>query len=169
MDLATAKSLGLPYKSRKRVGRGTGSGHGKTASRGSKGAQSRSGYSRRLGFEGGQMPLYRRLPRRGFNNKDFTTRYTIINVQDLNAFDAGSDVDLERVLAIGLTSRETNFMKVLGKGELRKALTVQTHKCSASAKQKIEAAGGKVVLLEIKTARQPRKPGKETAVATSEA
>ena len=147
MDIAKAKSLGLPRDRRKRVGRGTGSGHGKTSLRGHKGAQNRSGYSRRLGHEGGQMPLYRRLPRRGFNNKNFTTRYTIVNVQDLEAFAAGSEVDLARILAIGLTRRETNLLKVLGKGELSKALTVSAHKCSVSAKQKIEAAGGKVVLL----------------------
>lgn len=148
MDLASAKSLGTKHDRPKRVGRGPGSGHGKTAGRGHKGQKSRSGYSRSLWFEGGQMPLYRRLPRRGFNNKSFSTRYTIVNVQDLDGFEPGSEIDLDKILEVGLTSPETKLLKVLGKGELSKALTVSAHKFSATARQKIEAAGGKALVIE---------------------
>ncbi len=148
MDIATAKSLGLKRQRPKRVGRGPGSGSGKTSGRGHRGQQSRSGYSRRLWFEGGQMPLYRRLPRRGFNNKNFATRYTIVNVQDLEVFDASAEVDLDKILEIGVTSLETKLLKVLGKGEITKPLTVMAHKFSESAKQKIEAAGGKAIVIE---------------------
>ena len=158
MDLAKAKSLGIKRDRPKRVGRGPGSGHGKTAARGHNGQKSRSGYSRKMGFEGGTMPLFRRLPRRGFNNKNFQTRYTIINVQDLeNAFEAGTEIDLEKILSVGLTSMETPLLKVLGNGEMTKAMTVRAHKFSASAKSKIEAAGGTVVELEVKTAPKARK------------
>ncbi len=157
MDLSKAKSLGIKRKGRKRVGRGPGSGLGKTSGKGHKGQKSRSGYKRRLGFEGGQMPLYRRMPRRGFNNKRFTQRFTIINVSDLEAFEAGQTVDLEAVLAIGLTTPVTAFLKVLGDGELSKALTVRAHKFSASARQKIESAGGTVEVLEIPKKGGPRK------------
>ncbi len=150
MDLAKAKSLGIKRKRPKRVGRGVGSGHGKTSGRGHNGQKSRSGYSRKESFEGGQMPLYRRIPRRGFNNKNFTTRYTIINVQDLEVFEAGSEVDLSKILEVGLTSLETPLLKVLGNGEIGKSLTVRAHKFSASAKQKIEAAGGSAVILDPK-------------------
>ncbi|MCB9892462.1 MAG: 50S ribosomal protein L15 [Planctomycetes bacterium] len=149
MDLSAAKALGLKRDRPKRVGRGVGSGNGKTAGRGHKGQASRSGYSRRLWFEGGTMPLYRRMPRRGFSNVNFSTRYTIINVQDLAAFDDGAEVDLDKILAVGLTSPETNLLKVLGKGDLQKKLTVTAHKFSESAKQKIEAAGGTAVELPL--------------------
>jgi large subunit ribosomal protein L15 len=122
------------------------------------GQKSRSGYSRKMGFEGGTMPLFRRLPRRGFNNKNFQTRFTIINVKDLSdAFESGAEVDLEKVLAVGLTSMETPLLKVLGNGEVDKPLTVRAHKFSASAKSKIEAAGGQVVELEIKSIHKARK------------
>ena len=93
MNLAEAKTLGLKFPDRKRVGRGTGSGTGKTAGRGHKGARARSGWSRRIGWEGGQMPIYRRVPKRGFNNKNFEKVYTVVNVRDLEAFDAGVVVD----------------------------------------------------------------------------
>jgi large subunit ribosomal protein L15 len=120
MDLSKAKSLGIKRERPRRVGRGPGSGHGKTAARGMNGQKSRSGYSRKMGFEGGTMPLFRRLPRRGFNNKNFQTRFTIINVKDLSdAFESGAEVDLEKVLAVGLTSMETPLLKVLGNGEAR--------------------------------------------------
>ena len=170
MDLSAAKALGLKRKRPKRVGRGIGSGNGKTAGRGHTGQQSRSGYSRRLWFEGGTMPLYRRMPRRGFSNFNFSTRYTIINVQDLAIFDDGAAVDLDKILAVGLTSPETNLLKVLGKGELTKKLTVTAHKFSESAKQKIEAAGGTVVELplpRVSARKKPRKSATESASSAS--
>ncbi len=149
MDLGKAKSLGMAYTKRNRVGRGPGSGNGKTAGRGFNGQKSRSGYKQRLGFEGGQMPLYRRIPRRGFNNARFSVRFTIINVGDLNGFDAGTVVDLDKILEVGLTSPETPWLKVLGNGEIDRPLTIKTHKVSVSARKKIEAAGGTVELLPL--------------------
>ncbi len=149
MDLGKAKSLGIAYTKRNRVGRGPGSGNGKTAGRGFNGQKSRSGYKQKLGFEGGQMPLYRRIPRRGFNNARFTVRFTIINVGDLNGFDAGTVVDLDKVLEVGLTSPETPWLKVLGNGEIDRPLTIKTHKISASAKAKVEAAGGTIEILPL--------------------
>lgn len=149
MNLAEAKSAGLPYKTRKRVGRGTGSGHGKTSGRGHKGARARSGWSQRLGWEGGQMPLFRRIPKRGFNNKNFKKVFTITNVGQLNDFDEGTVVDLAAVLAAGLVSqaKHTKLFKILGDGELTKKLTVKVDAITTSAKQKVEAAGGTVEVL----------------------
>jgi large subunit ribosomal protein L15 len=155
MNLAEAKALGLKNKARKRVGRGLGSGLGKTAGRGHKGAKARSGWSRRIGWEGGQMPLFRRLPKRGFNNKNFRKEFTTINVRDLAAFDAGSTVDLRAVLAKGLASKKkaTELFKILGEGEIDRALTVRVDAITASARTKIEAAGGTVELIEPRTHR----------------
>jgi len=149
MNLEEARALGLKYKSRNRVGRGSGSGNGKTAGRGHKGAKSRSGWSIRLGWEGGQMPLFRRLPKRGFNNKNFKKVYTIINVGELNHFDDGAAVDLTAVLKAGLVSKEkhSNLFKVLGNGELTKKLSLRVDAISASAKEKIESAGGSVEMI----------------------
>jgi large subunit ribosomal protein L15 len=157
MDLSSAKAMGLKRERPKRLGRGPGSGTGKTSGKGHKGQKSRSGYKSRLGFEGGQMPLYRRLPRRGFNNKNFTKRYTIINVQDLDCFDEGTEVNLQAVLDKGLTSMDTPLLKVLGNGDLGRKLIVKADRFSASAKAKIEAAGGEVHVIPSK----PRylKPG----------
>jgi large subunit ribosomal protein L15 len=150
MNLAEAKALGLKFPERKRIGRGVGSGLGKTSGRGHKGAKARSGWSRRIGWEGGQMPLYRRLPKRGFNNKNFEKVFTVINVSDLEVFDAGSQVDLAAVLQRGLTSKEkhSDLFKILGDGAIAKAVTVKVDAITATARQKIEAAGGKVVLIE---------------------
>lgn len=150
MNLAEARALGLKFPERKRIGRGVGSGLGKTSGRGHKGAKARSGWSRRIGWEGGQMPLYRRLPKVGFNNKNFEVVYTVINVGDLAVFDAGSEVDLAAVLARGLTSKEKHceLFKILGDGELAKALTVKVDAITATARAKIERAGGTVVVLE---------------------
>jgi large subunit ribosomal protein L15 len=169
MNLAEAKALGLKFPERKRIGRGVGSGLGKTSGRGHKGAKARSGWSRRIGWEGGQMPLYRRLPKRGFNNKNFEKVFTVINVSDLEVFEAGSQVDLAAVLARGLTSKEkhSELFKILGDGELKKAVTVKVDAITATARQKIEAAGGKVVLIEKVAHREKfvakdgskRKPG----------
>lgn len=130
-------------KARKRVGRGPGSGNGKTAGRGEKGFKSRSGSGIKPGFEGGQMPLQRRLPKRGFNNV-FKKQYAIVNVQDLKDFAAGSRVDKESLLEAGLVAKTDSLIKVLGNGELSNSLTVAVDKVSTSARQKIEAAGGKV-------------------------
>jgi large subunit ribosomal protein L15 len=126
----------------KRVGRGPGSGHGKTASRGSKGAQSRSGFRFKRGFEGGQMPLHRRVPKRGFNNI-FRVEYSVVNLDTLaEVFDAGSDVTPEVLRERGLVRERHSKIKVLGRGDITKKLTVHAHKFSGSAAQKIAAAGG---------------------------
>ncbi len=139
-------------KNRKRVGRGPGSGSGKTASRGEKGQKSRSGFARKPGFEGGQMPLFRRLPRRGFNNI-FRVEYAVLNLQQLELFRASSTVGPEDFVARGFIGKnETDAVKVLGKGKLSKALTVKAHRFSASAKEAIEKAGGKIELLGVKAA-----------------
>jgi large subunit ribosomal protein L15 len=147
MDLNTVCSKGTKYAKRSRVGRGIGSGNGKTSGRGHKGQGARSGYSRKPGFEGGQMPIYRRVPKRGFTNARFRTDYTTVNVEALEGLAAGSTVDLALILESGLASMNTALLKVLGNGELTKSLTVRAQKFSKSAKAKIEAAGGSVVLL----------------------
>ncbi|MFC1826665.1 50S ribosomal protein L15 [Thermodesulfobacteriota bacterium] len=130
-------------RERKRVGRGQGSGRGRTATRGHKGAKSRSGYGTRPGFEGGQMPLQRRLPKRGFNNI-FRKEYTIVQVSDLEIFEADSRVDREAMIQAGLIDKRTTLVKVLANGELSKSLTVAVDKISQGARTKIEAAGGTV-------------------------
>jgi len=130
-------------RERKRVGRGQGTGRGKTATRGHKGSKSRSGYGVRPGFEGGQMPLQRRLPKRGFNNI-FRQEYTIVQVKALETLEAGSRVDREALIQAGLVDRRTIQVKVLANGELTKSLTVAVDKVSAGARKKIEAAGGTV-------------------------
>ena len=128
---------------RKRLGQGESSGHGKTAGRGGKGQTARSGSSIRIGFEGGQMPLIRRIPKRGFNNVRFGTRYLPVNVESLNAFDDGARVDEAALRNAGLVNGRGDGVKILGDGELTKKLTVAVHAYSASAKSKIEAKGGK--------------------------
>ena len=125
-----------------RKGRGTGSGNGKTAGKGHKGQNARSGGGVRPGFEGGQFPIYRQLPKRGFNNKRFATVYAVVNVEDLNRFEDGAVVDLEALLNARVVRKEYDGLKVLGNGELTKKLTVKASKFTASAKEKIEAAGG---------------------------
>ncbi|UCF68405.1 MAG: 50S ribosomal protein L15 [Acidobacteriota bacterium] len=134
-------------KRRKRVGRGPGSGLGKTAGRGHNGQKSRSGYSRRWGFEGGQMPLVRRLPKRGFTNL-FRHEHATVNVHQLERFETGTEVTPHLLASSGLLrSTETSSVKLLGRGELTTALTVRVHAVSASARQKVEAAGGKVEII----------------------
>ena len=125
-----------------RKGRGTGSGNGKTAGKGHKGQNARSGGGVRPGFEGGQIPLYRRLPKRGFTNR-FATNYAIINVEALNCFDDNAVISLETLLESGKISKANDGLKVLGNGEITKKVTVKASSFSASAKEKIEAAGGK--------------------------
>ena len=127
-----------------RKGRGPGSGNGKTA--GHKGQNARSGGGVRPGFEGGQLPLYRKLPKRGFYNR-FATVYSIVNVEALNAFEDGAVVDLEALTEKGIIRKEYDGLKVLGRGEITKKLTVKAKIFSASAKEKIEAAGGKVEVI----------------------
>ncbi len=133
-------------RSRKRVGRGPGSGLGKTAGRGENGQKSRSGYSRKLGFEGGQMPLHRRVPKRGFTNI-FRVEYRTVNVERLNAFGAGAVVTPESLREAGLLRKGGRGVKVLGGGDLQVALTVRAHKFTEAAVRKIEGAGGKAELL----------------------
>jgi large subunit ribosomal protein L15 len=143
MDLSNLKPAKGAKQNRKRVGRGPGSGNGKTAGRGNKGAQSRSGYSYKRGFEGGQMPLHRRLPKRGFNNI-FRTEYAVVNLDQLEAsFDAGATVTLDALRTAGLVHSKRTPVKVLGRGEVTKALVVQAHKFSGKAAEKLAAAGGK--------------------------
>lgn len=134
-------------KEPKRKGRGAGSGNGKTAGKGHKGQNARSGGGVRPGFEGGQMPLQRRLPKRGFRNYPFRKEYQIVNVDFLNEFEDGSVVTAEELLSKGFISDLNTAVKILGDGELEKKLIVKANKFSESAKQKIEAAGGKVEVL----------------------
>lgn len=133
--------------SRKRVGRGTGSGLGKTSGRGHKGQNARSGGGVRLGFEGGQNPLYRRLPKRGFNNARFATEYAIVNLDQLNRFADGTEVTPELLLAEGVLRNPKDGIKILGNGDLTVKLTVKAHKFSQSAADKIQAAGGKTEVI----------------------
>ncbi|MEY2492795.1 MAG: large subunit ribosomal protein [Verrucomicrobiota bacterium] len=140
----------------KRLGIGESSGHGKTSGKGHKGQKARSGGSIRLGFEGGQMPLIRRLPKRGFNNAAFHKRYAIVNLSDLNSFKSGSVVDEESLRTAKLIRGNFYGVKILGDGELKHGLTVQVEKVSASARQKIEKAGGTIL------GRQPQERPKES-------
>jgi large subunit ribosomal protein L15 len=144
---------------RKRLGQGESSGHGKTSGRGGKGQTARSGSSIRIGFEGGQMPLIRRMPKRGFNNAAFTTRYVPVNLENLNQFDDGTTVDEAALRKAGLANGTLKLIKVLGTGELKKKLTVSAHAFSASAKAAIEKAGG--------TANVITKPKAETQKAAA--
>lgn len=130
-------------KGNKRLGRGEGSGHGKTAGRGHKGHKARSGGGPRPGFEGGQMPIHRRLPKRGFKNL-FGREVAVINVRDLTRFDSGATVDEAALRAAGLVKGKVDLIKLLGKGEITVPLTVQLPAVSAGARQKIEAAGGTI-------------------------
>ena len=130
----------------KRLGRGSGSGLGKTSGKGHKGAKARSGGGKRPGFEGGQMPLYRRVPKRGFNNV-FGTEYAEVNVERLEAFEDGAVVNAQALLEKKIIRKELDGVKILGGGELTRKLTVQAAKFSASAKEKIEAAGGKAEVI----------------------
>ena len=133
-------------KTRKRVGRGPGSGHGKTACRGHKGQKSRSGGGPRLGFEGGQMPLQRRLPKRGFTNI-FKKRYSIINIKDLSRFEPNAHIDAEALKEAGLVKKLGEGIKLLGNGEITFPVSMKVNKVSNSAKEKIEALGGTVELI----------------------
>ncbi len=143
MDLSNLSPPKGSAKTRKRVGRGPGSGHGKTSCRGHKGQKSRSGGGVRPGFEGGQMPLARRLPKRGFTNI-FKKQYALIQVRDLMTFEKGSVIDPGVLLESGLVSKLLDGVKLLGNGDIDRPLTVKVHKCSQAAQAKIVAAGGTV-------------------------
>lgn len=161
--LSTLKPPAGARRKRKRVGRGPGSGQGKTSGRGHKGQKARSGGSIRRGFEGGQMPLQRRLPKRGFKNI-FRTQVDQVNLDALErVFDAG-EVDPAQMRAKGVVPRKAAVIKVLGRGELSKAFTVKAHRFSKTAREKIEAAGGTVHVLAVKAA--PVAAPKATAEAT---
>src|SRR5574344_1003943 len=127
------------FKARKRVGRGPGSGMGKTSTRGENGQKSRSGASIKPWFQGGQSPLYRRIPKRGFNNNRFTTRYAIINLDDLNKFNDGDVITMEILKEKGIIKKELSGLKVLGNGELKKKLTIKANRFSTKAVTKIES------------------------------
>ena len=146
MRLHELKAAEGATKARKRRGRGQGTGLGTTGGRGMNGQNSRSGGGVRLGFEGGQMPLYRRIPKRGFNNR-FAKEYAEVNVVDLNRFEDGTVVDFDLMLQSGLVKQVKDGVKVLGNGELEKKLTVKAEKFSKSAAEKIEKAGGKAEVI----------------------
>lgn len=137
----------LAKKAKKRVGRGPGSGMGKTSTRGEKGYHSRSGSGMNAWFQGGQSPLYRRLPKRGFNNKRFAIRYAIVNLDDLNVFNDGDVVNMEVLKEKGIIKKELSGLKVLSKGNLEKKLTIQANKFSSNAVIKIETIGGKAEVI----------------------
>lgn len=143
MELNSLRPALGSTKNRKRIGRGIGSGHGKTATKGHKGQKARSGGSIKPGFEGGQMPLQRRLPKRGFRPLD-RNEYVLINLQQLDVFEAGSCVDRDAMNAKGLLKKSDLPIKVLANGDLTKALTIKADKFSKSAVEKIQAAGGKI-------------------------
>ena len=143
------------HRARKRIGRGRGSGHGKTSGRGHKGAKSRAGWSRRPGYEGGQMPLIRRMPKRGFTNSQFRRVFALVNVKTLElCCEKGAEVDARSLSESGAVRDAKLPLKILGEGELTKKLTVTAAKFSASAKAKIEAAGGTVVEVPLKKWRR---------------
>lgn len=146
MKLHELKPAEGSTKNKKRLGRGTASGQGKSAGKGQKGQNSRSGGGVRLGFEGGQMPLYRRLPKIGFTNI-FRKEYAVVNLSDLDVFENGAVVTIEALKEAGLVKAMKNGVKVLGTGEISKSLTVQAHKFSKTAAEKITAAGGKVEVI----------------------
>lgn len=146
MDLSNLSPAAGSVKNRKRIGRGAGSGTGKTSGRGHKGQNSRSGGGVKPGFEGGQMPLQRRLPKRGFTSLNKKV-YALVNLRDLETFEAGSSIDPEMLIGAGFIKAVCDGVKVLADGELSKAVTVKAHKFSKSAVAKIEAAGGTVEVL----------------------
>ena len=148
MGLNSLKPAKGSIRARKRVGRGPGSGLGKTAGRGEKGQKSRSGFSQRPGFEGGQMPLHRRVPKRGFSNARFRKEFTEVNLERLESFEAGTIVTPELLLKRGIIKKVRDGVKVLSKGGLSKPLTVRAHKFSARAQELIAGAGGKAEILE---------------------
>ena len=140
-------SIAGKHKARRRIGRGTGTGRGKTCGRGHKGSGSRAGSTSATLYEGGQMPLFRRLPKRGFSNYNFATRFQIVNVSQLEKFDEGAAVGIEQLSNVGLIDSRKSKVKILGNGELTKKLEVTAHKFSKSAEQKIVGCGGTAILI----------------------
>ena len=145
MNLSSLRPPAGQKRARKRVGRGMGSGHGKTSTRGHKGQRAVSGFSQKRGFEGGQMPLHRRMPKRGFTNI-FRKEYAVVNLERLNALE-GEEFGPERLRELGVVKQIRDGLKVLGEGDLTRAITVRAHKFSKSAAEKIAAAGGKAEVL----------------------
>lgn len=154
-------------RKKKRVGRGPGSGHGKTSGRGHKGFYSRAGSSRRTGFAGGTTPLFMRVAKRGFSNAKYRLKVAAVNVSSLEVFDAGTEITPEFLKDKGFTNGPFDVVKILGDGELTKKLTVKAHRFSASARQKIEAAGGTVVEVERTKAESKRSRGVSAAMAAA--
>jgi large subunit ribosomal protein L15 len=155
MDLSNLRPAKGATHAKKRVGRGQGSGNGKTAGRGHKGAQSRSGYKSKRGFEGGQMPLHRRIPKRGFNNL-FREEYAVVNLDTLaEQFEAGTEITVDLLREHGLVRKSARKIKVLARGDISKALTVHAHKFSGKAAEKIAAAGGRAEVLQTGQASTP--------------
>lgn len=146
MNLRDVKAIPFHRKRKKRVGRGRGSGMGKTSCRGGKGATARSGNETSIQFEGGQTPLYRRLPKRGFNNP-FKKKYAVVNVDDLEFFENGTKVDAEKLVESGIVKKLMDGVKILGDGELKKSLTVVATRFTKVAVEKIKAAGGEVKII----------------------
>src|SRR5262245_8481353 len=153
---------------RKLLGRGESSGHGKTSGRGGKGQTARTGSSIRPGFEGGQMPLIRRIPKRGFNNAEFCTEYAVVNVEQLNAFDDGSEVNPQTLREKGIIRALLDGVKVLGDGDLKKKLTVKVHAFSASAKEKITKAGGQCEAIKVESKRTHQPKAQSAAAETAQ-
>ena len=167
MDLSTLKPAPGSTKKRKRVGRGDGSGHGKTACRGHKGQGSRAGGNIAPGFEGGQMPLQRRLPKHGFHNP-FRRSWAVVNLGQLEAFDAGSEVTPEALHERRLVRRKGEPVKILGDGEFTKKLTIRAHAFSAKAKEKIESLGGKAEVIQTVTDdKRETAAGKEWSLSSA--
>lgn len=163
MNLSSLRPPAGSTKKRKRVGRGPGSGHGKTSGRGEKGQKSRTGYSRRPGFEGGQMPLVRRVPKRGFNNI-FRKEFALVSLERLEGLE-GNEFTPATLVERGVVSNLRDGLKVLADGEITRAISVSAHKVSKAAQQKIEAAGGKVTLIEepVRRVRKAVEPKPEAA------
>ena len=154
---------------RKRLGQGEASGHGKTSGRGGKGQTARSGSSVRIGFEGGQMPLIRRIPKRGFNNKAFATRYIPVNLDALNKFEDGATVDEAALRTLGVANGTVKRIKILGDGELTRKLTIKVHAFSASAREKIEKLGGSCEIIGARPVQvKPPKKAKQKPAASAQ-
>jgi large subunit ribosomal protein L15 len=157
MELKDVRTIRVPRKNRNRIGRGPGSGWGVTAGRGYKGQGKRTGKKRRLRFEGGQMALYRRLPKKGFGNHAFRLTYYAVNVGQLDAvFPSGARVDLDALKAAGLAPKKAQMLKILGFGEVKKTLTLVCHGASAGARAKVEGAKGKVELLPVRVTHRAK-------------
>ena len=167
-DLHTLKAPHASRHRKKRVGRGQGSGLGKTAGRGGKGQKARTGNMNFIGFEGGQMPIQRRVPKRGFTNH-FRVEYAVVNVGLLEGLEASGTITAETLEQAGAIKRHKDGLKILGDGELKKAITVRAHKVSASAREKIEKAGGKIELIEIVPRKTPQERKAEEKAAAAAA